>query len=381
MLLNCSATNEVIYFTPKFNQYQHRYMLKHLFKIGTLVLFMFMAGCNEKDPTPSDKQKGPVQEEEEIEEEEEGTKPTNVPPVERYGQLSVDGNRIVDKDGNPIQLAGMSFFWSQWIGKYYTPEAVKWLKNDWRCTAVRAAMAVGHDGYLANPEVEKQKVKTVVDAAIEEGLYVLIDWHDHEGENHLEEAKAFFGEMAQLYGDYPNVIYEPYNEPLQDASWSSVLKPYHQAIIDTIRFHDPDNIVVCGTRTWSQNVDEPANDPLDDENVAYTLHFYAATHKQWLRDRAKAAMDKGIALMVTEFGTTEASGDGFIDKAEMRLWWDFMAENNISWCNWSIADKQEASAALMPGADPKGGWADNMISESGHLVRDEIIKHNPPPED
>lgn len=267
-------------------------MLQNIFKTGLIILALFAIGCTEKDPDPSDLQEKLLEEDEES-----GSEPTNVPPVERYGQLSVDGNRIVDKDGNPVRLAGMSFFWSQWIGKYYTPEAVKWLKDDWRCTIVRAAMAIEHDGYLANPEVEKQKVITVVDAAIEEGLYVLIDWHDHEGENHMEEAKAFFGEMAQRYGDYPNVIYEPYNEPLQDVFWSSVLKPYHQAIIDTIRFHDPDNIVVCGTRTWSQNVDEPANDPINDENVAYTLHFYAATHKQWLRDRAKAAMDKGIALV------------------------------------------------------------------------------------
>lgn len=356
-------------------------MLQNIFKTGLIILALFAVGCSEKDPDRSDLQEEQLEEEELEEDEESGSEPTNVPPVERYGQLSVDGNRIVDQDGNPVRLAGMSFFWSQWIGKYYTPEAVKWLKDDWRCTIVRAAMAVEHDGYLANPEVEKQKVITVVDAAIEEGLYVLIDWHDHEAENHLEEAKAFFGEMAQRYGDYPNIIYEPYNEPLQDAPWSSVLKPYHQAIIDTIRFHDPDNIVVCGTRTWSQNVDEPANDPIDDENVAYTLHFYAATHKQWLRDRAKAAMDKGIALMVTEFGTTEASGDGFIDKDEMRLWWDFMEKHKISWCNWSIADKQEASAALMPGASPRGGWTADMITKSGNLVKAEIIRHNPAPAD
>ena len=39
--------------------------------------------------------------------------------VEEYGQLSVSGNKILDKNGNAIQLRGMSFFWSQWIGKYY----------------------------------------------------------------------------------------------------------------------------------------------------------------------------------------------------------------------------------------------------------------------
>src|SRR5690606_15786452 len=99
----------------------------------------------------------------------------------------VEGNKIMDESGTPVQLRGMSFFWSQWIGKYYNREAVKWLKDDWRCTVVRAALSVEHGGYLENPEAEKAKIKTVVEAAIEEGLYVIIDWHDHEAEKHLEE--------------------------------------------------------------------------------------------------------------------------------------------------------------------------------------------------
>ena len=303
--------------------------------------------------------------------------PTNVPPVDRFGQLSVDGNRIIDKNGKPVRLSGVSFFWSQWIGKYYTTETVKWLKDDWRSMVVRAALAVEHDGYLDNPDREKAKIITVVDAAIDEGLYVIIDWHDHQAENHLEAAKSFFGEMAQKYSQYPNVIYETYNEPL-NVSWSEVIKPYHEAIIDTIRAHDPDNIIICGSRNWSQRVDEPANDPIDDPNVAYTLHFYASTHKKWLRDLADDAMDKGIAIFASEYGTTEASGDGYIDVEETNAWWDWMDENFISYCNWSIADKQEASSALKPGANTRGGWAEENITESGHLVRNKLIANNPP---
>jgi endoglucanase len=296
--------------------------------------------------------------------------------VEKYGQLQVKGNRIMGKDDKPVQLRGMSFFWSQWIGKYYTPEAVKWLRDDWRCTVVRAALAVDHDGYLKNPEAEKQKVITVVDAAIAQGLYVIIDWHDHEAEKHVEQAKAFFAEMAQRYGDKPNVIYEIYNEPL-NVSWSGVIKPYSEAVIAAIRQHDPDNLVICGTRNWSQEIEEVASDPIKLPNVAYTLHFYAATHKQWLRDAATRALSKGVALMVTEYGTCEASGNGVLDRAETQAWWKFMDENSISWCNWSLADKEETSAALKPGAKATGNWTDNEISPSGLFVREELRANNP----
>jgi len=298
--------------------------------------------------------------------------------VNEYGQLKISGNRIVGKNTQPVQLRGMSFFWSQWIGKYYTPETVKWLKDDWRCTLVRAAMAIDNDGYLKNPAVEKQKVITVVDAAIAQGLYVIIDWHDHEAEKHTEQAKAFFAEMAQKYGDNPNIIYEIYNEPL-NVSWSTVIKPYAEAVIAAIRQHDPDNIVVVGTRNWSQDVVAAANDPIAGGNIAYTLHYYAATHKQWLRDNAATALNKGIALIVTEFGTCEASGNGFLDAAESKLWWKFLDDNKISWTNWSLADKQESTAALKPGASPTGQWPDTQITPSGLLVRAELQTHNPKP--
>jgi endoglucanase len=297
-------------------------------------------------------------------------------PILKYGQLQVSGNKIADKNGNAVQLRGMSLFWSQWIGKYYNESCVQWLRDDWRCNIVRAAMAVEHDGYLTNPEIEKQKVRDVVDAAIEQGIYVIIDWHDHHAYDHTEEAKAFFAEMAQLYGHTPNVIYEPFNEPEQ-VSWSGKVKPYHQAIIDTIRHHDADNLIICGTPTWSQDVDVAANDPLEGTNIAYTLHFYAGTHKQFLRDKAFTALNKGVALMVTEFGTTDATGDGTVNTTETDLWFDFMDDHKLTWCNWSIADKQEASAALKPGAATLGGWKTENLTTSGKFIRAELIEKNP----
>lgn len=166
------------------------------------------------------------------------------------GTLRVAGNRIVDQNNEDFQLRGLSLFWSQWMGQYYTPEVVAWLKNDWQITVIRAAMGVeDFDGYLTNPETEKQKVFTIIDAAIEQGLYVIVDWHSHHAKDHLEETKAFFTEVAQKYGDQPYIIYDLYNEPL-DVSWDTALKPYHEAVLAEIRKYDPDNMVICGTPNW-----------------------------------------------------------------------------------------------------------------------------------
>ncbi len=298
--------------------------------------------------------------------------------VEKYGQLSVKGNKVVDKSGNPVQLKGMSLFWSQEIGKYYNYSAIKWLRDDWKCTIVRAAMAVEGGGYLTNPEREKQKVDSAVNAAIKLGLYILIDWHDHHGQRHTAQSQKFFAEMAQKYGKYPNIIYELYNEPLNNVSWADSIKPYHEAVIATIRKYDTKNIIVCGTRTWSQDVDEASLNPIKGDNIAYALHYYAATHKQDLRNKADAALKNGIALFVTEFGTVFANGDGDVNYEESRLWWDFCDKHQLSWCNWSVCDKKESSAALKPGASATGGWDLNMLNPSGILVRSELRGENKP---
>jgi len=296
--------------------------------------------------------------------------------VATYGKLQVSGNRIMDKNNMPLQLRGMSLFWSQWMGQYYTKETVSWLAKDWKCNVVRAAMGVEDSGgYLSNPN-EKQKVFTVIDAAIAQGIYVIVDWHSHHAEDHVAAAKSFFAEVAQKYGNQPNIIYETYNEPLQAPSWNDVLKPYHEEIIAEIRKYDPDNLIICGTRTWSQDVDEVIGNAINDPNVAYTLHYYAATHKQSLRDKAQRALDAGLPLFVTEYGTTEASGNGIIDSNESRAWWNFLDQNKISWCNWSIADKQESASALTPGASGLGGWIDDQLTTSGKMVREEIRTKN-----
>lgn len=289
-------------------------------------------------------------------------------PVERHGALSVKDGQVVDAAMQPVVLRGMSLFWSQWDAKYYNPEVVRWLKTDWNVDVVRVAVAVDNDGYLSAPEREMAKAETVIDAAIQEGLYVIVDWHAHEP--HAAEAAAFFERIAKKYGAYPNLIYETYNEPLQHHGWAEVVRPYHMQVAAAIRAVDPDNLIVAGTPSWSQAVDVAAADPLPFSNLAYTLHFYAGTHRQWLRDKAQAALDRGAALFVTEWGTSEANGDGVLDAEETRLWWEFLETRKLSYVNWALTDKAETSAALRPGAAARGGWTDEELSPSGRLVRE-----------
>lgn len=292
-------------------------------------------------------------------------------PVSEHGRLRVEKGRIVDQAGRPTSLAGVSFGWSQWEGShYFNADAVRWLRDDWHASIVRAPLGIAKDGYLAHPAANRERVTAVVDAAIAADIYVIIDWHDHHAHQHAELAIEFFAAMARRYHGNPHVIYEIYNEPLRDASWSKDVKPYAERIIAAIRAHDPAGLIVVGTPNWSQDVDVAATDPLTDTNVAYTLHFYAATHKQWLRDKALVALQRGLALFVTEWGTCAANGDGKIDHAEIDAWLTFMREHGLSHCNWNISHKNETSSILRPGAAFTGQWQDSDLTPSGQLVRD-----------
>ena len=293
--------------------------------------------------------------------------------VEIHGLLHVEGNRIVNKNGDAVSLAGNSFFWSNdnWGGeRYYTPEVVSWLQEDWNTTIVRAAMGVEDSGgYLDNKTANKERVQTIVDAAIDVGLYVIIDWHSHHAEDNTGEAVNFFQEMAILYGEYDNVIYEIYNEPL-DISWSNTIKPYALSVISAIRAIDPDNLIVVGTPEWSQRVDLAAADPITEfSNIAYTLHFYTIYHHQWLRDRANAALENGIALLITEWGLI---GYSLVDP-EANEWMTWCFDNKMSHCNWAVNDKQEEWSILVPGASTTGGWSDDDLTDSGKLAKSIIV--------
>ena len=292
--------------------------------------------------------------------------------VDAHGRLSVKGNKIVDKNGNPTTLRGMSLYcWSQQGKQFFNTSAIGHFAKDWRCTVIR--IAVLPRDYRNNPTGEIDRVKTVIDACIANGIYAIVDWHSMEGaQNDIASAQSFFSTLAAAYAKTPNVMYEPWNEPVQEA-WD-VIKGYHEAVIAKIRAADPQSIIFCGSRHWAQELDEASQMPITSSpNIAYSIHFYAATHRQSLRDNGSRALKNGVALFATEYGTSSASGGGAYDPVETQLWWNWMDENNIGSANWSAAALGETSAAFQPGASATGPWTDDMLKPSGILVRDYLI--------
>jgi endoglucanase len=288
--------------------------------------------------------------------------------VEKHGRLSVSGVSLVDQHGEPVVLRGVSFGWHNWWPRFYSSEAVAWLASDWRVTLLRAAIGVEPDGaYLTDSASAMRHLFSVVNAAIEQGVYVIIDWHAHY--IHTEEAQAFFTRVATKYKGVPNVLYEIFNEPWDDMPWSEV-KAYSEAVIQTIRAIDKDNIILVGNPHWDQDVHVVADDPVaGHSNLMYTLHFYAGSHKQWLRDRADYALQKGLPIFVSECAGMESTGDAAVDLDEWQRYVQWMQQRNLSWAAWSVSDKNETCSMVQSPASPTSGWQDDDLKEWGKIVR------------
>lgn len=287
------------------------------------------------------------------------------PEVER---LHVEGTNLVNSKGEKVQLKGVSFGWHNLWPRFYNAGAVHTLSDDWNAEVVRAAIGVDlQGGYMDYPGEAVAAAQKVADAAIAEGRYVIIDWHSHN--MHLEEAKAFFTIMANRYKGVPNVIYETFNEPVED-SWAD-LKAYHEELVQLIHSIDPaEPVILLGCPHWDQDIHLAADDPLTGyNNIMYTVHFYAGTHKQYLRDRSDYALQKGLPLFLSECGGMNADGDGPLDYKSFAEWTSWMNRHGLSFAMWSLSDKLETCSMLSPFVSSEGPWEEKYIKDWGKLVR------------
>ena len=288
-------------------------------------------------------------------------------PVSVHGQLKVDGNKIVDQNGKTVVLHGMSMYdWSQQGRQFYNASAVGHLAKDLECAILRIPILP------QNATSGLSRVKAVADACIANGIYGIIDWHGGSAAT-AATAAAFFASMAQAYGDTPNIMYEPWNEPT--VPWATV-KTYHETVIAAIRAVDPDNIIFLGTPQWDQKPDSAAADPVTTStNLAYVVHFYANSHKlAGFQNAITTTLNKGLAIFVTEYGGCSANGNGTFNATELQKWWDFLDANNIGCTNWAVETNGETSSIFKTNAAANGPWTDADLTDPDGVTIINYIK-------
>ena len=313
-----------------------------------------------------------------------------VGPVSQYGQLQA-GKNSADKgqiygsckgvaDGAEVQVKGMSLYWSSGEAAatdYYSEAAIDNLVSSMNVQIVRFVMGISESwdhnrGYLSGgAERQKTYLNTVVNAAVKNDIYVIIDWHSHQAENQTSSAVEFFEWAAKTYGGYDNVIFEVYNEPIGSwgegaaSSYWPTIKNYAESVIAAIRKHS-DNLVVVGTPYYDQYPSVAITNAINDKNVAYTFHYYAASHSTGTEGaNAVRAMNGGLSVFVTEWGTGTADGAGSVNQGVNDSWQKWMDDNKLSWANWSASHIGEGSAAFEGGSS-----ATNFVyTTSGNLVK------------
>ena len=323
--------------------------------------------------------------------------PKKVGPVSYYGAIHTSGGKIIGaKNNQEAMLRGMSLFWSDATGlPYYKKDVISWAVDNLKMDVFRFAMGItcysstqqksngcvdsadslfnGYS-YASAPESYMATVDKMVEAAIENDVYIILDWHSHRAEHEKTMAKTFFSAVSKKYANVPNVIYEVYNEPV-NTSWGTI-QSYASEIIGEIR-KNTENLALVGTPSWSQLTNYGG---VSGTNVGYVFHFYAGTHKVGsFGSRITAAKNSGSPVFITEWGTVNADGAGSADQSATNDWINFMEQNKISNCNWSLRQTNgKETSGMFEGNDElssQGLLEKATYSSSGNIVKKYLTGH------
>ena len=284
-------------------------------------------------------------------------------------RLKVKGTHVVNASGKKIQLKGVSTHGIAWFPQYVNQKQfASWKK--FGANTVRLAL-------YSDPAAgfNKSQYKTIdkgISYAKKLNMYVVVDWHilsDGNPNTYKKQARQFFKRMAKKYAGCPNVIYEICNEPNGNVSWDKDIRPYANSMVKTIRTYDKKAIIIVGTPTWSQDVDVVSRHPLSNQkNIMYALHFYAATHTQYLRDKAIVALKNKLPIFISEFSICDSSGSGANNYSQASTWMKLIRKYKLPYIAWNISNKNETSALLKSSCQKTGTIKRSDLSKTGRWL-------------
>jgi aryl-phospho-beta-D-glucosidase BglC (GH1 family) len=186
---------------------------------------------------------------------------------------------------------------------------------------------------LSTSDYVTQVLKPAVDYATAQNLYAIIDFHQIDNATtgtSAADATTFWTDIAPRFASYTNVLYEPFNEPIDNTVPWSTLKPVVQGFINTIRAAAPNNIIIVPSNSWDQHPGDAASDPPTGTNLMYTAHIYP---NNWNANfQAQVATAVAIApVFITEWGYTATAANGHAFGTGLQTTVD---GNGASWTAW-----------------------------------------------
>ena len=284
------------------------------------------------------------------------------------GQLHVDGKKLMNEHNEEIRLIGMhghgTGYW-----KYYDYESFKSLKEKWNNNCFR--IIVNYTEYLENKELYLQKLYNLIDITIDLDMYFIICWGGSSSDAYIEDAKEFFTEIATKYNNIPNIIYEIWNEP--GVTWDNICE-YSNVIIPIIRNINKNSLILVGTPTSAAGVSFGITcvykNELNYTNIMYTDHFYnygESTNKAFAQAISTASL-RGVPIFISEWGITNASGQGEVNIEEANKWLSLMNQYNLSWVNHVFANSSIEGCSIFLPKKWSSQLEENTLSESGKYI-------------
>lgn len=264
------------------------------------------------------------------------------------GELRITDASIMNQFGEKVELKGLSSNGVQWeTSDCIDNKVLKYLNENWNVNVFRIAVYTEENGYISNKEKIYNKTIRMIQDCIDADIYAIVDWHINKDGNpnqYKNEAKEFFKNISEKYKNTPNIIYEICNEP-NNVTWDEV-KEYANEVIPVIRKNASNSIIIVGTPNYSKDIELVNERRLDYPNIMYSFHFYVSTHKEAERIKLEYAIAQKVPVIVTEWGTSEFTGDGECDFDESDKWLELLNNNKISWVNWSFSYNKESSSIL-----------------------------------
>ena len=321
--------------------------------------------------------------------------------------VKVEGNRLVDPDGNEVWLQGVNAGGMETIpnGAQETKSTVVAI-DEWKSNCIRLPINEAHwfgTGVYSPDDGGKafrDACDKIVRLAANRGAYVVIDLHRFRAPK--AEHVAFWKDCAAHYKDHPAVLFDLFNEPhgiswevWRNGGWvgeagkvdeSAFLTAEEkkknqgfesvgmQALVDAVRSTGAKNVVIAGGLHWANDLTgiesaaiekgEAKSYRLDEKGgngIMYAWHTYH-WHKGWARILPVAAKHP---IFLGEVGAApreemtfipfEQKEDPYTFAPDML---GFIQKHRINWTGWCFHPKAGPCMIRSWDYDPTPYWGE-----------------------
>lgn len=286
--------------------------------------------------------------------------------IEEHGYLRLDGLDLVDSNNNKVRLTGVSTHGLEWYPEYTNVSMLNSLR-DYGANTIRLAVYTDtKNGYISNPKSSIKYLRLSLENVLYLDMYAIIDWHVLKDENpnkNIDSAIEFFNTISSLYPNNPGIIYEICNEPNGDTTWQDILE-YSNKVIPVIRKNSPDSLIIVGTPKYSSELKSVIGNKLNYDNIMYSYHFYSDKGGKYFDRNLSRAKENDIPVFITEWGINKDKDD--FELGETFL--NYINDNNYSWINWSLSNKDEDYSIIDYKCDKINNLDEECLTKAGKLI-------------